>query len=387
MYRNYKDLAHIADSGLRPYGFKNLESKGRKIAEPAHPYRLPFERDRERIIHSTAWRRLEYKTQVFVNHEGDHFRTRMTHSIEVATISRVICRALGLNSELAEAIALAHDLGHTPFGHTGEEVLNDLLSDYGGFEHNRQSLKVVEYLEVRYPDFNGLNLTYETLEGLIKHASRYDNPSLDLFTDLDLYPSLEAQVINLADELAYTCHDFDDGLYSGILDLVEICNEIPLIEDIKHEVLAKYKNLSDEMLRKQVVRHLINRVVTDCVLASSKLLEKYRPESVGSARSAPVVMITVSDTLHSELEKLCSYLYRHLYRNYKVMRMMQKAELVIGKLFDAFVKEPRQLPESTRARLDDEELHIVVADYIAGMTDRYAMSEFKQLFDPYVKML
>ncbi|MFP4460431.1 MAG: deoxyguanosinetriphosphate triphosphohydrolase [Candidatus Zixiibacteriota bacterium] len=387
MYRNRQDLEHIADKGLRPYGCKNSESQGRRYPEPLHSYRLPYERDRERIIHSTAWRRLEYKTQVFVNHEGDHFRTRMTHSIEVATISRVISNTLGLNADLAEAISLAHDLGHTPFGHSGEEVLNDIMCDVGGFEHNRQSLRVVEFLEMRYPEFNGLNLCYETREGLIKHASRYDSPTLDLFSEDDKFPSLEAQVINLADELAYTCHDFDDGIYSGLLKLDEIAYEIHLIQDIIDEVQKKYGHLDAEMQRKQVVRHLINRVVTDCVLASSKLLDRFRPESVDAARTSPVPLITISENLRSELQKLGNYLFYNLYRNYKVIRMMQKAELVLTKLYDAFVKEPRQLPESTKARIDDEDIRIVVADYIAGMTDRYAMSEFKQLFDPYVKML
>ncbi len=387
MYRLREQLEEITDNGFSPYAVKNSESKGRNFPEAKHPYRLPFERDRERIIHSTAWRRLEYKTQVFVNHEGDHFRTRMTHSIEVSTIGRVVCNALGLNADLAEAIGLAHDLGHTPFGHSGEEVLNKLMKDKGGFEHNKQSLRVVQFLEKRYPDFNGLNLSSETLEGIIKHASRYDKPEMDLFIDADTYPSLEAQVVNIADELAYTCHDFDDGLYSKLISLEDIIETIPLVAELTARVKATHKNLDAHMLRKQVVRALINHVVTDCVQSSAKLIEKHNPQSTLEAKEAAVPLITISPELRSDLHKLGTYLYNHLYKNYKVIRMTQKAELVIGRLFETFVKEPRQLPVRTQNRIENEDLHEVVADYIAGMTDRYAMSEYQQLFDPLVKML
>ena len=387
MYRLREDLESIVDQTLSLYAVKNALTKGRSFSEPKHPYRLPFERDRERIIHSTAWRRLEYKTQVFVNHEGDHFRTRMTHSIEVSTIARVVCNALGLNTDLAEAIGLAHDLGHTPFGHSGEEVLNNLMSDKGGFEHNRQSLRVVQFLESRYPNFNGLNLSYETLEGIIKHASRYDKPEMDLFIDADTYPSFEAQVVNIADELAYTCHDFDDGIYSDLINLEDISNTIPLMAELIARVKTTYKNMDNHMLRKQVVRALINHVVTDCVKSSATSIEKYNPQSTLDAANAPVPLITISHELRSDLHKLGTYLYTNLYKHYKVIRMTQKTELVISRLFETFIKEPRQLPDRTQKRLENEELYAVVADYIAGMTDRYAMGEYRQLFDPYVKML
>jgi dGTPase len=261
--RYKKEREEIIDQGLMPFAVKNGESKGRNFPEEDHPYRLCFERDRERIIHSTAWRRLEYKTQVFLNHEGDHFRTRMTHTVEVATISRVIANALGLNSDLAESIALAHDLGHTPFGHSGEEVLDKLLTGKGGFEHNNQSLRVVELLEVRYPDFSGLNLSYETLEGIIKHESRYDNPSISLFSGADHLPNLEAQIVNIADEITYTCHDFDDGIYSGLIGIEDLKREIPLISMIIDQVTALHVGRDEEMQRKQVVRSLINYQVTD----------------------------------------------------------------------------------------------------------------------------
>lgn len=387
MYRDRKFFEEIETKTLAPYAVKNSESKGRAYDEPKHPYRTPFERDRERIIHSSAWRRLEYKTQVFVNHEGDHFRTRMTHSLEVATVSRVIARALGLNTELAEAIGFAHDLGHTPFGHSGEGTLNRLLKNFGGFEHNRQSLKMVETLEIKYPDFPGLNLTYETREGIVKHASRYDSPQRDLFMDVDKLPSLEAQVINIADEIAYQSHDVDDGLYSGLIDIDALTENVPLINELLDKVKTGHPDLKGEMLRHTLVRELLNYMVTDCIETSAAIIEKHSPKSVEDVINSSVQMINLSKELQEQNHKLGHFLYENLYRHYRVIRMATRADRVITTLFEMYLKEPNQLPDTTRKRLGTEPTEIIVGDYIAGMTDRYALLNYRQLFDPSMRFL
>ncbi len=373
---------------LSPYATHNADSRGRHYPEPKHSYRPPFERDRERVIHSTAFRRLQYKTQVFVNHEGDHYRTRMSHTLEVSTVGRVIARVLGLNFDLVEAISLAHDLGHTPFGHTGEEVLNELTEDIGGFEHNRQSLRVVEYLEQKYPDFPGLNLTFETREGIIKHATRYDQPGeKNLFTKSEIMPSLEAQIVNVSDELAYTSHDIDDGLSSGVLVMEELEQGFPLWGDIAKEMRKKYPEIDEEMLRSLSVRELINVLVTDVIQESAKRIEKIAPKNIKDVRNAPYPLIGFSATAEDQLQYAGKFLYENMYRHYKVLRMATRARMIIEALFKEYFDEPRQLPKTSRNRLKTDEKKQVVTDYIAGMTDRYAMMEYKKLFDPYERLL
>ena len=373
---------------LAPYATHNSDSRGRHYPEPKHPYRPPFERDRERIIHSTAFRRLQYKTQVFVNHEGDHYRTRMSHTLEVATVGRVIARVLGLNFDLVEAIALAHDLGHTPFGHTGEEVLNELTEDIGGFEHNRQSLRVVEYLEQKYPEFPGLNLTYETREGIIKHATRYDQPGeKNLFTTAEKMPSLEAQIVNVSDELAYTSHDIDDGLNSGVLIMEELERGFPLWGDIAKDMRKKYPEINQEMLRSVCVRELINILVTDVIKESAKRIKKIAPQNIEDVRNAQYPLIGFSAEMENQLQYAGKFLYENMYRHYKVLRMATRARMIIEALFNEYMQEPRQLPKTSRNRLKTDEKKQVITDYIAGMTDRYAMMEYKKLFDPYEKLL
>lgn len=374
---------------LAPYAVKNSESRGRVYHEPEHPYRPAFERDRERIIHSTAFRRLQYKTQVFVNHEGDHYRTRMSHTLEVATVSRVIAKVLRLNSDLAEAIALAHDLGHTPFGHTGEEVLNELTESIGGFDHNRQSLRIVEYLEIKYPNFPGLNLTFETREGIIKHSTRYDQPGghRDLFTQNEEMPTLEAQIVNVADELSFTCHDIDDGLYSGVIVPEELEKGFPLWGEIVGKIRKNYVEIDGELLRVLCVRELINILVTDVIEESSQRLEKHNPKTVDDVRKAGVPLIGFSPKMETQLQYAGAFLLNNMYRHFKVLRMASKSRMVIEALFDAYMKVPQQLPKTSRRRLETDSPEQVVADYIAGMTDRYAMLEYQKLYDPYEKLL
>ena len=382
------DLFELEEQCLAPYACYSAKSRGRHYPEPPHPYRPPFERDRERIIHSTAFRRLQYKTQVFVNHEGDHFRTRMSHTIEVATIGRVIARVLRLNTDLVEAISLAHDLGHTPFGHTGEEVLNELTSDIGGFEHNRQSLRIVEYLERKYPDFPGLNLTYETREGIEKHFTPYDHPGeRTLFGESTKMPSLEAQVVNIADELAYTYHDIDDGLYSGILVPEELERGFPLFGEISKRIRKMYPGVDDEIWRSLCIKELINTLVTDVIEESKRRIERVAPESVDDVRAYPEQLIGFSDEISEQMKYASKFLFENLYRHYKVLRMSMKSRFIIEALFKAYLEEPRQLPTTSRKRLEHEPIKRVIADYIAGMTDRYAMLEYKKLFDPYERLL
>lgn len=373
---------------LAPYATHNIESRGRHYPEPKHDLRPPFERDRERIIHSTAFRRLQYKTQVFVNHEGDHYRTRMSHTLEVATVSRAIARVLGLNADLAEAIALAHDLGHTPFGHTGEEVLNELTQDIGGFEHNKQSLRVAEYLERKYPDFPGLNLTFETREGIIRHATRYDQPTERmLFGTSEKMPSLEAQVVNVADELAYTTHDIDDGLNSSVIEWNELERGFPLWAEIAQKMRKQYPEADMEIMRSMCVRELINVLVIDVVNESVRRIEKVNPKSSDDVRNAPFPLIGFSAKIEDQLQYAGKFLYENMYRHYKVLRMATKARIIIEALFTEYMNEPRQLPRTSRNRLKTDHKKQVITDYIAGMTDRYAMSEYKKLFDPYERLL
>jgi dGTPase len=378
------ELEKRDDILFAPYAAKSKDSRGRVHLEEEHPYRTCFQRDRDRIIHSTAFRRLEYKTQVFVNHEGDHFRTRLTHTIEVTQISRSIARALCLNEDLAEAVALAHDLGHTPFGHAGEDTLREIMKDNGGFEHNRQSLRVVDYIEEKYPDFPGLNLSYEVREGIIKHETSYDSPSPDEF-DPSERPALEAQIVNLADEIAYNCHDVDDGLYSGVLN-EQILEEVELWRVLHQKCQDKYQGLSSSQVRNYVVRQMINREVSDLIDTTARNLKRLGISSMADVRSASGQIVDFSSRLKQLNDQLKGFLLNKMYRHYRMVRMADKARRILTELFNTYLENPEQLPGSTREKLKNQDKTRVVCDYIAGMTDRFAQQEFKKLFDPYEKV-
>lgn len=374
----------IPDKNIARYAANEKESRGRVFKEKNHPYRSEYQRDRERIIHSTAFRRLEYKTQVFINHEGDHYRTRLTHTIEVAQIARSIARVLKLDEDLAEAIALAHDLGHTPFGHAGERELNRLLENNGGFEHNRQSLKVVDSIEKRYAGFDGLNLTYETREGIIKHSSPHDHPEAHDFNPEE-QPTLEAQIIDFADEIAYNNHDLDDGISSGLLDLNEVA-QLDILKSAGAELpLSGYNREEIKLKVREAVRAIINLLVTDIIEETLKSIESYNIRSLQDIRKAGDKIAGFSSRIAEENSQLKTFLREKLYRHYRVERMTIKAEKVIGELFEIYTQYPGTLPDSYRFRIKTEGIAKVVTDYIAGMTDRYALEEHKKLTDPSVR--
>lgn len=367
---------------LAPYAARSANARGRAIAEAAPETRSEFQRDRDRIIHSTAFRRLEYKTQVFVNHEGDLFRTRLTHSIEVAQIARSLARNLGLNEDLVEAISLAHDLGHTPFGHAGQDALNACMKDYGGFEHNLQSLRVVDTLEQRYGAFDGLNLTYETREGILKHCSLPNAQQLGevgrRFIDKK-QPGLEAQLTNLADEIAYNNHDIDDGLRSGLLT-VEQLGEVALYARHRAEVGQLFPGISGRRAINETVRRMINALVLDLITTSRNNIEQAGVKSIDDVRNAPP-LIAFSDAMKQEAQELKRFLRKNLYQHYQVNRMTSKARRIITDLFGIFISGPQLLPPDYQIDGDDKlEQARMVADYIAGMTDRYAMREYRRLF-------
>ena len=379
---------------MKPYAVGEANSRGRQYDEVRPPFRGAFQRDRDRIIHSAAFRRLEYKTQVFVNHEGDMFRTRLTHSIEVAQISRTIARALGLNEDLTEAIALAHDLGHTPFGHAGQRALNDCMRSHGGFEHNLQSIRVVDVLEDRYPLFPGLNLSFETREGILKHCSRPNAERLRELGErflLGLQPSLEAQIANLADEVAYNNHDVDDGLRAGLLDL-ETMRDVRGFEEARQSALEAWPTLSGRKLVHEIIRRMIDRQVTDLIETSTNQIETARPESLEAVRAAGRPLIGFSQDARRRHLELKRYLRSALYRHHRVHRMSVKASRIVRELFHAFMEDPRLMPEESfrlagrggaqACEANAESRARVVADYVASMTDRYAIAEFQRLFDP-----
>ncbi len=357
------------------------QTRGRKYLEASPAGRSEFQRDRDRIIHSGAFRRLEYKTQVFVNHEGDLFRTRLTHSIEVAQIARSIARRLHLNEDLAEAISLAHDLGHTPFGHAGQDALNACMKDYGGFEHNLQSLRVVELLEERYAAFDGLNLCFETREGILKHCSAANAANLGELGERFLQgrsPSLEAQIANLADAIAYNNHDVDDGLRSGLITLEQL-SKVPLVDLHLQEVNKIYPGLPERRAVHETVRRMINTLVTDLLRQSESNIAKQNPASVEDVRKAPKLILFSAEVneLQRELKK---FLLDNLYRHYRVMRMSAKAQRIIHDLFGAFIDDRRLLPPQFQSSEGASEHARTVADYIAGMTDRYAIREHRRIF-------
>jgi dGTPase len=363
------------------YAVSDLNSRGRVIAEPRPKTRGEFQRDRDRIVHSTAFRRLEYKTQVFVNHEGDLFRTRLTHSIEVAQIARSMARALNLNDDLAETIALAHDLGHTPFGHAGQDALNDCMRDHGGFEHNLQSLRIVDRLEERYGAFDGLNLMFETREGILKHCSPARARDLgdvaQRFMD-NRRPTLEAQICNLADEIAYNNHDVDDGLRSGLITSDQLAS-VSLFARHANDVIKEFPNLPERRRIHETIRRMIDTQVTDLLAESERRIAAADPKTCDDVRASQP-LIAFSSGMNAENREMKAFLRDNLYKHYQVLRMTYKARRIIGDLFAAFMDTPRLLPNQYQTRDLDEGSARRVADYIAGMTDRYAMKEHRRLF-------
>jgi dGTPase len=376
---------------LAPYAAHPGQSRGRHYPESPAGFRSEYQRDRDRIVHSAAFRRLEYKTQVFVNHEGDLFRTRLTHSIEVAQIARTIARVLGLNEDLSEAIALAHDLGHTPFGHAGQDALDECMRPYGGFEHNIQSLRVVDKLEEKYAAFDGLNLSFETREGILKHCSKAKAKDLGDVGERFLtggQPSLEAQLANLADEIAYNNHDVDDGLRAGLISPEQLM-AVPLFRRFADDVAGRHPGLSPKRLRHEVVRRMINHLVSDLVEHSREQLRQAAPADIEAVRAAGRPLLGFSPAVREENTELKRFLHQHLYRHYRVHRMTAKARRVVQALFQAFMADPRLLPAKVQqaaarlqARAGDSGQARAVADYIAGMTDRYAIDEYERIFEP-----
>ena len=373
------DLEKLESTTLAPYAMKSGESQGRQHLEEEHPYRTRFQRDRDRVIHSSAFRRLEYKTQVFVYHEGDYYRTRLTHSMEVAQIARSICKSMQLNEDLAESIALSHDLGHPPFGHTGQKILNGLLKNYGGFEHNKQGLRVVRLLEKRYPEFSGLNLTWELQEGISKHSVDLGNPIMGMKGYN--FPSLEAQVADCADGIAYNAHDLDDGITSELLSLQQV-RKLALWREHEKALDQKYKNLDFKLKKYQIVRQIINNLITDFRQTTLKNLKANKIQSVDDVRCAKKRMAGFSAPMSKKNVELKKFLHQNLYSHRKVKRMEFKSELCLTGLFKAFTANSALLPESVQKEGGHDSLQRRICDYISGMTDRYAISEYEKLYSP-----
>lgn len=381
-------LEQREQQGLAPYASHAVASRGRVYPETESTYRTAFQKDRDRVVHTTAFRRLEYKTQVFVNYEGDYYRTRLTHTLEVAQVAKSIARALGLNEDLCETIALSHDLGHPPFGHAGERVLDHLMQqvaaderlpeDPGGFDHNRQSLRIVTHLERRYPGFPGLNLTWESREGIVKHETLYDQPSAQGY-EPHYRPTLEAQIVNLADEIAYNAHDLDDGLRSGLLQPGQL-TEIPLLLD-----LANHLNLSlpqlDELSRRVLVRELLGRMIEDCIQTTHHHIVAGQVASLEQIRALPHPLASYSQALEHQLSLLRSFLFTHLYRHPHVYRQIYRARQVLEQLFSAYLADPLLLPVRVQQEALAEGVPRAICDYVAGMTDRFALEEHRRLFD------
>ena len=371
---------------LAGYAAKSSFSRGRKYQEELRDERPAFERDRDRIIHCAAFRRLEYKTQVFVNHEGDYYRTRLTHSLEVAQIGKAIARRLKLNEELTEALALAHDLGHTPFGHTGEEVLNRLMKSSGGFEHNLQSLRVVDELEERYPRFNGLNLSWEVREGIIKHSSPYDRPGETIAEFLPgTVPTIEAQLINYADEIAYNNHDIDDGLKSGHITLAQL-EKVDLWNEVYRQIESRYPEIDPERKKCQTISALIGLLIKDITATTGANIRAHGIATQEDLRRVNQQVVAFSPEIAQKNRHLKSFLRENLYHHYKVERMRVKAERYLVQLFEVYISHPTLLPHKYLQKMERDGRERVICDYIAGMTDRFALDEFKRLFEPYERV-
>ncbi len=378
--RTRAEFEEIEREKLAPFAQKSGDSAGRDHPEPRHPFRTEYERDRSRIIHSRAFRRLEYKTQVFLNGQGDHLRTRLTHTMEVASISRTIARALGLNEDLAEAIALAHDLGHAPFGHSGEEVLHELMSGHGGFEHNTQSLRIVELIEQKYPRFSGLNLSWEVREGLKKHAKFYDPPEPSADGEKLFCPSLEAQIANLADEITYYSHDLDDGIDFTLITPRQLA-ELDVWEESYAEVRANFPKLRAKELHSYVIRCIIDRQVQDVIATSDELITAAKVGSVDDVRRQKKPLIRYSLPLLTANKKLRRFLYKNLYYHPRVAGVNQRACGMLRRVFAAYLAEPELLGASTARRVARDGLHRTVCDYLSGMTDRYLLEEHARLIE------
>ncbi|MBN1913500.1 MAG: deoxyguanosinetriphosphate triphosphohydrolase [Candidatus Omnitrophica bacterium] len=380
-----KQIWEFEDKYFAPYAMKSYNTRGRVYVEKEHPYRSVYQRDRDRIIHSAAFRRLEYKTQVFVNHEGDYYRTRLTHSLEVAQIARTIAAALRLNIDLVEAIALAHDLGHTPFGHSGEEALDELMAKHGGFNHNLHGLRVVDLLEERYPDFPGLNLSWELREGIVKHATKFDRTvRIKGFSSAE-QPTLESQIVDIADEIAYDNHDLDDGLTSGLIKESEL-EKLDIWQEIYEGVSKKYSAIEEQMRKYLMIRSLINMQVTDLIEETEKRIKGLKIRASSDARKIRGRTVIFSKRLLSLRNPLRDFLSQRLYRHYRVVRMSNKAKHFIQELFRVYMDKPYGLPSHIQKNIPLYGVRRVICDYIAGMTDRYALDEYKKLFDPYEKV-
>jgi dGTPase len=382
MFVTRQRLEQIEADTLAPYALLSRNSKGRQHHNPEPQYRTAFQRDRDRIVHSAAFRRLEYKTQVFVNDEGDYYRTRLTHTLEVAQIGRTLARALAVNEDLVETICLAHDLGHSPFGHAGEGVLNKLTQNCGGFNHNHQSYRVVTQLERRYPDWLGLNLTYETLEGIAKHESEYDLSNVAGF-DAARRGSVEAQIANISDELAYNAHDLDDGLQAGLIALEDL-QELEIWRRVC-EKAGWDGHKFDEIKRHLLIRELIGIEVDDVLKCTNENLDALQPKSPMDVQQHDAQVVTHSDEMKVLNRTLKDFLYQHMYFQFRVMRMATRAQRFIEEIFGSYIQVPRQLPDEYQAQLKDKPIERVVADYIASMTDRGALLEYRRLFDPLTK--
>jgi dGTPase len=377
-----QQLEEIEEKNLAPYGTRSKDTKGRAYLDNEPEHRTSFQRDRDRILHTTAFRRLEYKTQVFINFEGDYFRTRLTHTLEVAQIGRTLARALGANEDLVESICLAHDLGHSAFGHSGEVALARLMKDFGGFDHNKQSLRIVTELENRYPEFTGLNLTWEVREGMVKHESEYDISDARDYSP-ELRGNLETQIANVADELAYTTHDLDDGLRSGMIN-PQMLEGIALWEILRETYNWHGPNL-DEMERHRMIRQLVGLMVTDMITATDARLRTSKVKSALDIQKLKHNVIGYSEDMQRRNRELKDFLYKKLYRNYRVVRMSVKAEKLISDMFNAYLTEPTMLPDHIQFFIEKRGLERTICDYIAGMTDRYAIEEHQKLFNPLEK--
>jgi dGTPase len=378
MYITRQQLEEFEDKSLASYGMRSRDTKGRAYLDNEPDYRTSFQRDRDRILHTTAFRRLEYKTQVFINYEGDYFRTRLTHTLEVAQIGRTLARALGGNEDLVESICLAHDLGHSPFGHSGEVALARLMKDFGGFDHNKQSFRIVTELEQRYPEFPGLNLTWEVREGMVKHESEYDVSDAKDFNS-DLRGNLETQIANVADELAYTTHDLDDGLRSNMITPQML--EGIAIWQILSETYNWRGPILSEMDRHRMIRQMVGIMVTDMVEATDKRLKESKANSALDIQKLNHNVVGYSEEMQRRNRELKDFLYKNMYRPYRVVRMQVKAERLISDLFNAYRAEPLMLPTTAQSGIEQHGLERAICDYIAGMTDRYAIEEHQKLFD------
>lgn len=379
MFFTRQQLEEIEDKSLASYGMRSRDSKGRAYLDSEPDYRTSFQRDRDRILHTTAFRRLEYKTQVFINFEGDYFRTRLTHTLEVAQIGRTLARALGGNEDLVETICLAHDLGHSPFGHSGEIALARLMKDFGSFDHNKQSLRIVTELEQRYPEFPGLNLVWEVREGMVKHESEYDISDARDYSP-ELRGNLETQIANIADELAYTTHDLDDGLRSGMIT-PQLLEGVALWEILRETYNWRGTTLSD-MERHRMIRHLVGLMVTDLLQATDSRIKESKVKTALDIQKLKHNIIGYSEEMQRRNRELKDLLYSRLYRHYRVVRMQVKAERIISDLFTAYRTEPAILPDHVKFFIEKRGLERTICDYIAGMTDRYAIEEHQKLFNP-----